>query len=89
VIDGAQRLDIFGKLVADPVQGGIEVSLEAIRAVPNKDPESGYQSARWFRSTLQIKPNEVVDVALPPPDDKTALFADRSFSIRIKPRQIR
>jgi hypothetical protein len=56
--------------------------------MPLKDSESGYQSVRWFRSTLQIKPNEVVDVALPPADDKTALFADRSFSIRIKPRQI-
>ena len=89
VIVGANRLDIFGKLVADSVQGGIEVSLEAIRALPNKDPESGYQSAHWFRSTFQIKPNEVVDVALPPPDDKTAVLADRSFSIRIKPRLIR
>jgi hypothetical protein len=89
VIDGEKRLDIFGKLVVDPIQGSFDITLEAIRAVPNSEPETGYQSVRWFRSTVQIKPNEVVDVALPPPDDKGAVFADRSFSIRIKPMRIR
>jgi hypothetical protein len=29
---GAMRVDFFGKLVADPVEGGFEVSVEAIRA---------------------------------------------------------
>jgi len=89
VIDGEKRLDIFGKVVADPVEGGIEMSLEAIRAVPNRDQERGYQSARWFRSTVQLKMNEVIDVALPPPDNKGDAFGARAFSIRIKPRQIR
>ena len=89
VSEGASRVDFFGKLVADAVQGGFDVSVEAIRAVPNRDQERGYQSARWFRSTLSIKPDEIVDVALPPPDDKSAPLADRAFSIRIKPKQIR
>jgi hypothetical protein len=89
VRDGTTRLDFFGKLVADLVQDGFDVSVEAIRAVPNPDQEWGYQAARWFRSTVRIKPNEIVDVALPPPDNKSAPMADRAFSIRIKPRQIR
>src|SRR5262249_31062682 len=89
VTDGAKRLDFFGKLVADPVQGGFAIYLEAIQATPNADPERGYWSARWFRSALQVKPNEVVEVALPPLDFKDAPFPDRKFSIRIKPRQIR
>jgi hypothetical protein len=89
VVDGAKRVDIFGKLVADPVQGGFEIKVEAIRALPNTDPEWGYHAARWFRSTLHIKPNEVVDVALPSQDDPERTFNDRTFSIRIKPRQIR
>jgi hypothetical protein len=89
VVDGAKRLDIFGKLVADPVQGGFEVSVEAIRAVANPEPEWGYQAARWFQSTLHMKANEVVDVALPPQDDPGKTLNDRAFSIRIKPRQIR
>jgi hypothetical protein len=89
VSDGTARLDFFGKLVADSVQDGFDVNVEAIRAVPNPDQERGYQAARWFRSTVRIKPNEIVEVALPPPDAKSAPLADRAFSIRIKPRQIR
>jgi hypothetical protein len=86
--DGARRIDIFGKLVADPEQGGLEISLETIRA--GADPgQDGYQSARWFRSTLHVKPNEVVDVALPKPDEKAGAFDNRVFSIRIQAKQIR
>lgn len=87
--DGAKRVDFFGKLVADPSHGGFEISIESTRAVANPEPEYGYQAARWFRSTIQVKPNEVVDIALPPLDAKDAPLADRKFSIRIKPRQIR
>jgi hypothetical protein len=89
VIDGTSRLDFFGNLVADPVPGGFFISLETIRAAPNSDPEWGYWSARWFRSTLQVKPNEVVDVALPPLNAKDAPLNDRKFAIRIRSRQIR
>lgn len=89
VVEGANRLDIFGKLVADPVAGGFDIRVEAIRALANPEPEWGYQAARWFRSTLHIKPEEVVDVALPPQDDRPGTFSDRAFSIRIKPKQIR
>jgi hypothetical protein len=89
VTDGTNRVDIFGKLVADSSQGGFEVNIEGIRAVENQEPEWGYWAARWFRSTLHIKPDEVVDVALPPPDIPPGVLSDRSFSIRIKPKQIR
>ncbi len=88
VTDGAKRLDVFGKLVADPVQGGIEMSVESVRA--GADPgQEGYQSAQWFRSTVQMKPNEIVEVKLPKPDEKTGAFANRVFSIRIQAKQIR
>ncbi len=87
--DGDKRLDIFGTLVADPTPDGFEIRMEAAQAVPNLDQDRGYQAARWFRSSLHIKPNEVVDVALPAQDDKGAPFAGRNFFIRIKPRQIR
>lgn len=88
VLDGTKRFDIFGKLVADPEQGGLQVTVETIRA--GADPgQDGYQSARWFRSTLHMKPDEIVEVALPKPDDKAAAFANRVFSIRIRSKQIR
>jgi hypothetical protein len=87
VFDGTKRFDIFGKLVADPEQEGIKIALETIRA--GADPgQDGYQSARWFRSTLHMKPDEIVEVALPL-DEKTAALANRVFSIRIRTKQIR
>ncbi len=65
--DGTKRLDIFGKLVADPQRGSMEIALEAIRG--QADPgQEGYQSARWFRSTVHMKPDEIVEVALPQPE---------------------
>jgi hypothetical protein len=87
--DGTNRLDFLGKLVADPAQGGMEVSLETIRAGAHPG-QAGYQSARWFRSTVRMKPDEIVDVALPLADDeKVGALANRVFSIRIQMKQIR
>jgi hypothetical protein len=86
--DGTKRFDIFGKLVADPQQGGIEVSLETVRA-RTESGQDGYQSARWFRSTVHMKPNEVVEVALPQTDENAGALANRVFSIRIQAKQLR
>ncbi len=86
--DGTKRVDIFGKLVADPQRGSMEIALEALRA--QADPgQEGYQSARWFRSTVHMKPDEIVEVALSQPTEKTGTFANRVFSIRIRAKQIR
>ena len=64
------------------------MTVESVRA--GADPgQDGYQSAQWFRSTVQMKPNEIVEVKLPKPDDKASAFANRDFSIRIRARQIR
>ena len=87
ISDGTKRLDIFGKLLGEPAQGGIAITVETIRA--GADPgQDGYQSARWFRSTVHMKPNETVDVALPS-DDRAGGSAGRVFSIRIQAKQIR
>jgi len=86
--DGTRRFDIFGKLLPDLQRDGIEISVETVRARtdPSQDPD-GYQSANWFRSTLHMKPNEIVDVALPARDEPG--LANRVFSIRIRAKQIR
>jgi hypothetical protein len=87
VPDSGKRFDIFGKVVADPQQGRMEMDVEAIRA-ETAAGESGYYAARWFRSTLQSKPDETVEVALPS-DDKTGPLAKRVFSIRLRAKQLR
>jgi hypothetical protein len=88
VADGTKRIDFFGKLVADPEQGTVEVALETVRGVADPSPQ-GYQAARWFRSTVQLKPNEIVEVALRQPDDVAAAPGARVFSLRIQAKQIR
>ena len=92
VPDEAGRFDIMGKLVADPEQGGIEFTVETIRA--RADPgQSGYQSSRWFKSTVHVKSDEIVDVALPAPvpgsGENAGALAKRTFSLRIQAKQIR
>ena len=87
VSDRGKRFDFFGKLVADPQQGRMDVEVEAIRAgvVPG---ERGYHAARWFRSTVQLKPDEIVEVALPA-DAGSDVLVNRTFSIRLRAKQIR
>jgi hypothetical protein len=88
ISDGTKRFDIFGRLVAELEQGGIEIDVEAIRT--RADPgQQGYQSARWFRSTIHIKPGETVEVALTPPDKEPGELANRVLSLRIRAKQIR
>lgn len=85
--DGANRLDFLGTLVANLEQGGIEITLETVKARANPG-QTGYQSANWFRSTVQLKPNEIVEVALKQ-DEKAGAAPGRVFSLRIQARQIR
>ena len=85
ISDGTNRFDIFGRLIGELKDGGITIDVEAVRAKP--DPgQHGYQSANWFRSTIHVKPGEIVEVALTPRDKE---LANRVFSLRIRAKQIR
>jgi hypothetical protein len=87
ISDGNIRFDMAGNLVAELKDGGILIDVEAVRARP--DPgQDGYQSARWFRSTIRVRPGEIVEVALTP-RNKDDELANRAFSLRIRPKQIR
>jgi hypothetical protein len=81
-------VDISGHLVADLDHGGIAIELETIKAVA--DPGGpGYQSARWFRSRVPVKPDETVEVALPGIGEAKGGLDGRTFSLRIRVKQIR
>ena len=88
ITDGDKRLDIFGELIADPAQGSIQVALETATAQAHPG-QSGYQSVNWFRSRLNIKPNETVDVSLAREGQTPHTSDGRVFSIRIQAKQIR
>jgi hypothetical protein len=88
VADGTKRIDIFGKLVVEPENGGIKVALETVRGEAHAG-QQGYQAARWFRSTVRVDPDEIVEIALREPDEKTTASSSGTFSIRITAKQIR
>ena len=86
--DGTKRLDFFGTLVVDPAPGGFGITLETVKARADEG-QKGYQAAEWFRSAVQMKPNEIVEVALPQSDEKGGASSSGVFSIRIQAKQIR
>jgi hypothetical protein len=87
ITDGTNRFDFFGRLTAELKEGGIEIDVEATRGLPSPG-QKGYQSGRFFRSTIQIKPGEIVEVALTP-RFKDEELPNRVFSLRIRAKQIR
>jgi hypothetical protein len=87
VKDGANRFDFQGNLVADLVADGIKIDVEALRA--RADPaQNGYQAASWFGSSIQLKPGEIVEVALTRRGESRAID-ERQFVLRIQAKQIR
>jgi hypothetical protein len=88
ISDGTNRLDVFGRLVTQPQRDGIEIDVEAVRARAHPG-QQGYQAARWFRSTIQVKPGEIVEVALTPDGEPGSELANRVLSLRIRAKQIR
>lgn len=87
VSSGAERFDFFGHLSGELEDGGLEIAVEVARARPIGDKWAGYQSVRWFRSTIHVKPNETVEVALKAQD--TGELAGRVFALRIRAKQVR
>jgi hypothetical protein len=83
-----RRLDVFGKLVVDPVPGGFGITLETVKARADEG-QKGYQAAEWFRSVVQMKANETIEVALPQSDEKGGASSSGVFSIRIQAKQLR
>lgn len=88
ITDGGERLDIFGELIARPEGAGIQVALKTAAARAHAG-QSGYQSAQWFRSALNINPTEIVDVALTREGEKPLASDGRNLSIRVRVKQIR
>jgi hypothetical protein len=85
-------VDMFGHLVAEPEQAGLGVFLEIVRAqvdIPPPADTHGYQAAHWDRSTVHVKPDEVVEVPLPQLEERFGPYAKRNFALRIRARQIR
>ena len=104
VTEGETSLDMFGGVEVAARNGALIVKLETRSRVIQKGATSDTLSdvvqvngsainmmrMRKVASTLTIKPGEVVDVQLPRlSENESGAFADRTFFIRVKARQIR
>jgi len=89
IFDGKAPLDMYGTLIARLESGVMAVSVETECrwGRPSDSPFIGPQ--RSVKSEIQIKPEEIVEIRLPPLDHDASPFAKRQFSIRIRARQLR
>ena len=82
-------VDLFGHLVAEPARGAVDIAVEVVRAQANEPTSDGYQAAQYDRSTLELKPDEVVEMPLPRLEERFGPYSNRTFVLRIRARQIR
>jgi len=96
ISDGGVSLDFFGDLTGAPRPDGIAIHLETRSRLVQGGQSSlilrqgNMMTGREVKADLTVKPGEVVDVALPRLSENDAgAFANRSYSIRIRSRQLR
>ncbi len=88
IVDGNATLDIYGILIATLESNAMAVSVETrSRWAPEPRNISGPQ--RFFKTEIQVKPAETVEIRLPLMGEEAGPFATRALSIRIRARQQR
>jgi hypothetical protein len=90
IVDGGAFLDVFGRIIARPDTGAVDVSIETRsrwgKASDSENPSGG---GRPVESTIRVKPEEIVELQLPKINDREGTFGNRVLSIRIRARQLR
>lgn len=92
IADGATSLDILGKVIARPDGELLELVLEVgSRWGPTTFDwrQDGEWPTAWVESRVHVRPDEVVEVALPRLGASSGPFASRLFSLRIRAKQLR
>ena len=82
ILDANVSLDVFGRVMARTGGSAVSVSL-VTRSRWSED------WGRSLNSTVEVKPQEVVEVRLPKLDAEAGPFANRDFSIRLRVEQLR
>lgn len=92
IIEGSSSLEILGDAVVRPESGAMEVALKT-RSRWGPSPfewrESTGLPMRWVDSAVRLKPDEIVEVPLPRLEASAGIFANRTYSLRIRARQLR
>ena len=89
-VDGGAFLDIFGRIIARPDTGAVDVSIETrSRWGKYQIPKMPAAGGDPVESTIRVKPEEIVELQLPKINDRESAFSNRVLSIRIRARQVR
>lgn len=92
IADGDVSLELFGQVIARPAQSALDVTLQA-RSRWGRTAfdwrQGGEWAPQWLEGVIQVKPGEIVELALPKLGERGGPFANRVFSIRIRARQMR
>lgn len=96
VTDGAVSLELFGEFMVAPGSGSLAMTLKTRSRLTENGTSSttvrygALVRARQVDSVIQLKPGEVVAVALPRLSESDGgAFATRTFSLRVQSRQVR
>jgi hypothetical protein len=89
ITDGTSSLDILGRVVARPGAGTLELSLQVRSRWGDTARRDGEWPTQWVETRVDVRPDEVVEVALPRLGDAGGPFANRLFSLRVRARQLR
>ena len=93
VTEGGKSVDVFGDLQVSPGTPASEMKITTkSRVTPSLRPAYAGYYVGSTTGTLQVKPDEVVSVALPEvghPQGDAGAFAARALSYRIRVRQLR
>ena len=96
IMDGGTALDLYGEFTISPAGDALRIKLQTRSRVTENGRSSTIlrdgrmMRAREVESEIEVKPGEVVAVELPRlSENETGAFANRTFSIRVRTRQIR
>jgi len=89
ITEGTGSLDILGRVVARPGGGTLELSLQVRSRWGDTARRDGEWPTQWVETRVDVRPDEVVQVALPKLGDAGGPFANRLFSLRVRARQLR
>jgi hypothetical protein len=89
IVEGKISLDIYGILIARPETAAMAVSVETRSHWDLSQPDNSMGPQLSVESVIKLKPEEIVEIPLPKLGDSAGPFGKRSFSIRIRARQLR
>jgi hypothetical protein len=90
IVERGAFLDVFGRIIARPDAGAIDVSVETrSRWGKVSDSEDATGRGRAVESTIRVKPGEIVELQLPKVNDRDGSFSNHTLSIRVRARRLR